>query len=67
MTLAHLIHRKQGFEGNSKDYEFSRLSMTEHWARGGADTERTLTHNSWISREIGRDGLQVFDLGAKGK
>ncbi len=37
VTLAHLIHRKEGFESNSKDYEFSRLSMTEHWAAGMAD------------------------------
>ena len=65
MTLAHLIHRKEGFESNSKDYEFSRLSMTEHWAAGMADAKRTITHEAWKSRQIGMDGLQVFDLGAK--
>ena len=64
VTLAHLIHRKEGFESPSKDYEFSRLSMTEHWAAGMADVKRTLSHKAWKSREIGRDGLQVFDLGA---
>lgn len=64
VTLAHLIHRKEGFESNSKDYEFSRLSMTEHWAAGIRDVKRTLSHKSWKSREIGRDGLQVFDLGS---
>lgn len=65
VTLAHLIHRKEGFEGSSKDYDFSRLSMTEHWAAGMADVKRTLLHKSWKSRRIGRDGLQVFDLGAR--
>lgn len=64
VTLAHLIHRKEGFESNSKDYEFSRLSMTEHWAAGMADARRTLTHKLWKSRQIGKDGLQIFDLGA---
>ncbi|HET9031347.1 MAG TPA: patatin-like phospholipase family protein [Dokdonella sp.] len=64
VTLAHLIHRKQGFESNSKDYEFSRLSMTEHWSAGMADVAKTLSHTSWKSRQIGRDGLQVFDLGS---
>ncbi|MDN5785850.1 patatin-like phospholipase family protein [Pseudorhodobacter sp.] len=64
VTLVHLIHRREGFEGNSKDYEFSRLSMTEHWAAGFADVKRTFSHKAWKSREIGRDGLQVFDLGA---
>ena len=65
MTLVHLIHRKEGFEGNSKDYEFSRLSMTEHWAAGNADVKRTLSHKQWLSRQPGRDGLQVFDLSSK--
>ncbi|MEE4015549.1 patatin-like phospholipase family protein [Roseibium sp. FZY0029] len=62
ITLVHLIHRKEGFESNSKDYEFSRLSMTEHWAAGVDDVKRTLAHRKWKSREIGKDGLQVFDL-----
>ncbi|TNF18278.1 MAG: patatin-like phospholipase family protein [Rhodobacteraceae bacterium] len=65
VTLVHLIHRKEGFEGLSKDYEFSRLSMTEHWAAGRADVGRTLAHKRWKGRKIGKDGLQVFDLGAR--
>lgn len=65
VTLVHLIHRKEGFEGNSKDYEFSRLSMTEHWNAGIADVGRTLAHKKWKSREPGKDGLQVFDLGSR--
>lgn len=63
ITLVHLIHRKVDFEGPSKDYEFSRLSMTEHWASGRKDVERTLAHLDWTQREIGDDGLQIFDLG----
>lgn len=63
VTLTHLIHRKAGFESNSKDYEFSRLSMTEHWAAGIADVSRTLGHEMWISRQIGKEKIQVFDLG----
>ncbi len=65
VALVHLIHRKEGFEGNSKDYEFSRLSMTEHWTAGIADVKHTLSHKKWKSREIGKDGLQIFDLGSK--
>lgn len=65
VTLVHLIHRKQGFESTSKDYEFSRLSMTEHWEAGRNDVRRTLSHKAWKARKIGRDGLQVFDLGAR--
>jgi NTE family protein len=65
VALVHLIHRKEGFESNSKDYEFSRLSMTEHWAAGANDVKHTLAHKQWKSREIGKDGLQVFDLGSR--
>lgn len=65
ITLAHLIHRKEGFESSTKDYEFSRLSVNEHWAAGVADVKRTLSHKTWKSRDVGHDGLQVFDLGSK--
>ena len=67
VTLVHLIHRKQGFEGSGKDYEFSRQSMSDHWAAGRRDVDRTLTHTSWTSRTVGTDGLQVFDLGTEEK
>ncbi|WP_127107249.1 DUF3734 domain-containing protein [Pararhodobacter zhoushanensis] len=67
VTLVHLIHRKEGFEGSGKDYEFSRQSMSDHWAAGLADVTRTLTHPSWKSRRVGVDGLHVFDLGTTEK
>jgi len=37
---------QEGFKGNSKDYEFSRLSMTEHWASGVAGVKGTLSHKA---------------------
>lgn len=63
VTLVHLIHRKEGFEGGAKDYEFSRQSMSDHWAAGRGDVTRTLTHKTWKSRRVGTSGLHVFDLG----
>jgi len=65
VTLAHLIHRKEVFETQTKDYEFSRLSMIEHWAAGKRDAQRTLTHKSWKARSVPVDGIQVFDLGRR--
>lgn len=62
IALVHLIHRQQAFEGASKDYEFSRLSMVAHWAAGERDVTRTLRHPDWLARVPGQRGLQVFDL-----
>ena len=63
VTLVELIHRKESFEGASKDYEFSRLSMTEHWAAGQSDVQKTLQHPAWRNRKH-TEGLQMFDLAA---
>jgi NTE family protein len=30
-NIVHLIYRARNYEGHSKDYEFSRASMVEHW------------------------------------
>lgn len=66
ITLVHLIHRKAPFEGQTKDYEFSRLSMNAHWKAGTQDARRTLSHPGWTSRKAGQGGLQVFDLTKNG-
>lgn len=64
ITLVHLIHRRQHFESQSKDYEFSRLSMQEHWAAGAKDVESTFRHRDW-QKQTQKAGIQVFDLTAK--
>ena len=35
------------YETFSKDYEFSRTSMREHWEAGYSDTVETLAHPDW--------------------
>lgn len=63
VTLVHLIHRKEDFESNSKDYEFSRRSMTDHWAAGTKDALATLRHHEWQGPGEDPDGIRIFDLG----
>ena len=63
VTLVHLIHRKETFENETKDYEFTRLSMNAHWAAGKVAVERTLGHRSWKSRRPPTNGIRVFDFG----
>ncbi len=65
VSLLHLIHRKESFEGVSKDYEFSRISMRQHWEAGEKDVIRSFDHEAWRNRKIGTQGLQVFDLSRK--
>jgi NTE family protein len=61
-TVVELIYHARQYEGDSKDYEFSRLSMEEHWRAGYGDTARTLRHPEALARpEIG-DGLKLFDI-----
>ena len=36
-NIVHLIYRAKTYEGNSKDYDFSRASMEEHWRAGYYD------------------------------
>lgn len=62
MDIVHLIYRSKHAEGPSKDYEFSRPTMLEHWESGRADMAQTLAHPHWSGRDRHHHGLQVFDL-----
>lgn len=42
VTLVHVIHRRKSWETQTKDYEFSSLSMHEHWQAGGFDMAASL-------------------------
>jgi NTE family protein len=60
--IVHLIYRAHAYEGYSKDYEFSRLSMEEHWRAGHHDTIRTLRHPEALARPANLDGVSTFDF-----
>ncbi|MHB8493692.1 MAG: patatin-like phospholipase family protein [Casimicrobiaceae bacterium] len=62
VTVVQLIYRRNRYESQSKDFEFSRLSMQEHWQAGCADTAHTLSHPDWRARIPPQDGVHVFDL-----
>jgi NTE family protein len=49
-NVIQLIYRDKEYEGLSKDYEFSPLTLREHWASGLADIRRTLEHPQWLER-----------------
>lgn len=66
-NIIHLIYRAQNYEGHSKDYEFSRLSMQDHWRAGYHDARRTLRHPKVLKRPTNQAGVLTFDLAAHGR
>jgi NTE family protein len=66
-NIVHLIYRAKNYEGHSKDYEFSRLSMEEHWRAGYHDARRTLRHPEVLKRPTDQAGVFTFDLAADGR
>jgi NTE family protein len=66
ITVAHLIFRPTHYDSSSKDYEFSRVTMLEHWKSGMEDVRRTLHHPAWVGHKRGEYGIAVFDLGHGG-
>jgi NTE family protein len=61
-NLVHLIYRPRDYEGQSKDYEFSNLSMRDHWRAGYHDAVRTLRHPEVLAHPTSADGVSTFDL-----
>jgi NTE family protein len=61
-NLIHLIYRAKQYEGDSKDYEFSRLSMVDHWRAGYDDTVQTLAHPEVLERPKSPEGVFIFDI-----
>ncbi len=66
VTVVHLIYRSKNFETQSKDYEFSRASMEEHWQAGVDDTHRTLRHPEWLAPTSDESGFETLDLTREG-
>ena len=63
MSIVHLIYRDKHYETQTKDYEFSRLSMHEHWQAGLNDTRRTLRHErEWLRPPEELIGVRTFDI-----
>jgi NTE family protein len=66
-NIIQLIYRSKHYEEESKDFEFSRQTMEEHWIAGRHDTVRTLRHPEVLERPTSADGVFTFDLAAHGR
>ena len=65
--MVELIYRPRDDEGDDKDFEFSRLTMEEHWRAGFNDTKRALRHPEMLEHPAGADGVVTFDITSDGR
>jgi NTE family protein len=63
-TIARLTNKRLAHVSNSKDYEFSRATVEEHWAAGLDDVRRSLASREWIEPTLLGRGIQFYDLPA---
>lgn len=61
-NIVHLIYRTQSYEATTKDYEFSRSTMEDHWASGRGDCQHSLGHPEIFERPTSPTGVGIFDL-----
>jgi NTE family protein len=62
MDLVHLIYRQGPEERESKDYEFSRVSVRERWEAGRRDMQDTINHPDWLKQAGRESGAMQYDL-----
>ena len=63
-NIVQLVYRSATYEGQSKDYEFSRRTMEEHWAAGRRDALATLSHPEVLTPPAAAHSVQTFDFTA---
>jgi NTE family protein len=62
MDIVELIYRPEHALGQSKDYEFDRLTMEKRWAQGLSDAGETLMAAPWLEPMSPEVGARTFDL-----
>lgn len=61
-NVIHLVYRDKEWDGLSKDYEFSFLTMRDHWRTGLDDIRETLKHKDWLAKPGKDNAFVTHDL-----
>jgi NTE family protein len=61
-TIAHLVNHRLAHVSQTKDYEFSRATVQEHWAAGLEDVRRSVANVEWIKPRDVVPGVRVYEL-----
>ncbi len=67
INIMQLIYQQKAYEGDAKDYEFSRISMKDHWRSGYYDTRNTLAHTEWLAMKGTGGGIHTHDIHRHGQ
>ena len=63
VTVIQLVYRQKPYEGGTRDYEFSRQSVLDHWAAGLENVERYLSRPGRSLDRLVDGQSAVFDPG----
>jgi NTE family protein len=61
VTVIQLVYRQKPYEGGTRDYEFSRQSVLDHWAAGVENVERYLSRPGHTLDTLADGQVAVFD------
>ena len=61
-NIVQLVYRSATYEGQVKDFEFSRRTMEEHWRAGYDDATVTLSHPEVLTLPTTAQGVAIYDF-----
>jgi NTE family protein len=61
-NIVQLVYRSPNYEGQSKDFEFSRVTMNEHWRSGYEDAALTLSHPQILALPPADKSPAIYDF-----
>lgn len=62
VTVVHLIYKSKNYETSSKDYDFSRVAMVEHWNAGVRDVHQSMRHKDVLERPQSGETMTAYDM-----
>jgi NTE family protein len=62
VTVVHLIYKSKNYETSSKDYDFSRVAMVEHWNAGVRDVHQSMRHKDVLERPQSGETMIAYDM-----
>ncbi|MBX9795944.1 patatin-like phospholipase family protein [Sphingomonas sp.] len=62
LNIVQLIHRAKSWESDARDYEFSAMTMREHWAAGYQAIEAAMANAEVLAQNILTGASAAFDI-----